>query len=68
MPFTKRFFPDDFLQVIPTGQLVTTSWVEKRMKCSHEITLQNLRQLETDGKIKQVKAAGGRDVNWGRIM
>jgi hypothetical protein len=38
------------------------------MKYSHEITLQNLRQLETDGKIKQVKAAGGRDVNWGRIM
>jgi ribosomal protein S25 len=68
MDCQKRNTFDHILEVIPTGQLVTTSWVEKRMKCSHEITLQNLRQLKTDGKIKQVKVAGGRDVNWEQIM
>lgn len=53
---------------MPNGKLVTTSWVEKRIKCSHEIALQNLRQLEEQGKIRQVKVVGGHDVNWERVV
>lgn len=68
MPFKQKYFSNDFYEVIPENNIVTTTWITKQIGCVTETAMIYLTQLEEQGKIRKVKVLGGNEVNWQRVV
>lgn len=67
MPYEQIYTEDNFLSVMPLNTPITQNSIVKLVGCSVPTVKKYLKQLEEQGKVRQVPVIGSYNVNWERI-
>lgn len=68
MAFEQKYTKDDVLAVMSTNTPKTITLITGDLGCVRNTALKFLRELEKEGKVKQVEVAGGTNRAWVKVQ